>query len=631
MFRSNGEIGLFVCLVMAQGAAFAQPARPIDDAVLKDAGQNGEEWISYNGNWSETRYSPLHQINASNVNKLGLAWYFDIPAAPGHAQTHQEATPLVHDGVLYGIAPWSVVYAVDVRTGKELWRSDPEVDQAVWLSRICCGVVNRGVALYKDMVIAPVVDGRMRALDTKTGRPLWETRVAPANMAYTFTMAPRVIQGGKVIIGASGGEYAVRGFFAAVDAATGKIAWKFYTVPGDPSKPFEQPELEEAAKTWSGEWWKLGGGAPVWNGMAYDPDADIVYVGTGQPGPWTSQARGKGDNLFSDCILAVRGATGKLIWYYQEVPGDVWDFDAIADLMLAELPVNGKTRKVVMHAPKDGFFYVLDRLTGELLSAEPWVTVNWASGVNLKTGRPVINPEAYYGNDSVGVMPGPIGGHVWPPWSYNPNAGLIYIPSLIGQPFNFAADPKFVASKTDLGEKGKGQTNLGITFTRPRTPDAGVHADTTGAKPEEKLEMPLPKIGPEGKGNVLVAWDPIAGKERWRGLAAGQTQGGTLSAGNLVFVSLDKRMVVYRADNGDQLADISTGLSMMSPPMTFMIDGKQYVAISGGPSNAPMPAFGSEPVETKVKLAPSRLLVYALEGKAALPKDLAAAVAAPAN
>ncbi|HEX5230395.1 MAG TPA: PQQ-binding-like beta-propeller repeat protein, partial [Bryobacteraceae bacterium] len=344
----------FVLGTLFCGVMLAQ--HPIDDAVLRDAGRTGEDWISYNVNWSETRYSPLNQINASNVSKLGLAWYLDIPAAPGKPQAHQENTPLVHDGVLYGIAPWSVTYAVDVRTGKELWRSDPEVDQNVWLSRICCGVVNRGLALYKDMVIAPVVDGRMRALDTKTGRIVWETRVAPANTSYTFTMAPRVIKGGKVIIGASGGEYAVRGFFAAVDAITGKVAWKFYTVPGDPSKPFEQPELEEAAKTWSGDWWKLGGGAPVWNGMAYDPDADIVYVGTGQPGPWTSQARGKGDNLFADCILAVRGATGKLVWYYQTVPGDVWDFDNIADMMLADLPVNGKTRKVIMQAPKNGFF-----------------------------------------------------------------------------------------------------------------------------------------------------------------------------------------------------------------------------------------------------------------------------------
>jgi quinohemoprotein ethanol dehydrogenase len=611
--------------------AGAQQARPIDDAALKDAGRTGEEWISYNVNWSEQRYSPLNQINASNVSRLGLAWYVDIPSAPGRPQTHQEGTPLVHNGVLYGIAPWSVVYAVDARTGKELWRSDQEVNQEIWQSRICCGVVNRGLALYKDMVIAPVVDGRMRVLDIKTGRKIWETRVTSANMPYSLTMAPRVIQGGKVIIGASGGEYGVRGMFAAVDAATGKLAWTFYTVPGDPSKPFEQPELAEAAKTWSGEWWKLGGGGPVWNGMAYDPDADIVYVGTGQPGPWTSQARGKGDNLFTDCILAVRGATGKLLWYYQEVPGDVWDFDSIADLMLADLPLNGKLRHVVMHAPKDGFFYVLDRLTGELLSAEPWITVNWASGVNMKTGRPVINPEAYYGNDSVAVMPGPVGGHVWPPWAYNPNTGLVYIPSLIGMAFKFAADPKFVPSPTDLGEKGKGQYNMGISFARPRaaaTADAGAHAETAAADPSDKPENPftppppdpaLPKIGPEGQGNILVAWDPIAGKERWRGLSAGQTQGGTLSSGNLVFSSVNTRLIAYRADNGDQLLDVQTGLSQLGPPMTFMIDGKQYVAVAGSPANAPT-GFGSDTVEIKVPLPPSRLLVYALDGKATLPK-----------
>jgi quinohemoprotein ethanol dehydrogenase len=605
---------------VAGAVGMAQPSRPIDDAALKDAGRIGDEWISYNVNWSEQRYSPLNQINASNVSRLGLAWSLDIPASPGRPQTHQEGTPLVHDGVLYSIAPWSMVYAVDVRTGKELWRSDPEVNQEVWQSRICCGVVNRGLALYKDMVIAPVVDGRMRALDGKTGRKIWETRVTSASKPYTFTMAPRVIQGGKVIIGASGGEYGVRGMFAAVDAETGKVSWTFYTVPGDPSKPFEQPELAEAAKTWSGEWWKIGGGGPVWNGMAYDPDADIVYVGTGQPGPWTSQARGKGDDLFTDCILAVRGATGKLLWYYQEVPGDVWDFDSVADLMLADLPVNGKMRHVVMQAPKNGFFYVLDRLTGELLSADPWITVNWASGVNMKTGRPMINPEAMYGNDSVAVMPGPVGGHVWPPWAYNPNTGLVYIPSLIGAAFNFAADPKFVAGSTELGEKGKGQYNMGISLARPRTPaTGGAHAETAD-KPDNPFTPPtpdpaLPKIGPEGQGNILVAWDPIAGKERWRGLSAGQTQGGTLASGNLVFSSVNTRLIAYRADNGDQLLDVQTGLSQLGPPMTFMIDGKQYIALAGSPANAPV-GFGSDPVETKVPLPPAKLLVYALDGKA---------------
>lgn len=612
---------LLAALLAAAAIAPAQSSHPIDDTALKNAGRTGQDWISYNIDWSEQRYSPLDQINASNVNRLGLAWYADIPAAPGHPQTHQEGTPLEHDGVIYSIAPWSVVYAVDARTGKELWRSDPEVNQAIWQSRICCGVVNRGIALYKDMVIAPVIDGRMRALDTKTGRIVWETRVAPIDRPYTFTMAPRVIKGGKVIIGAAGGEYAVRGFFAAVDANTGKIAWKFYTVPGDPSKPFEQPELAEAAKTWSGDWWKLGGGGSLWGSIAYDPDADIVYVGTGQPGPWTEQARGKGDALFTDCILAVRGATGRLVWYYQEVPGDDWDLDSIADLMLLDLPINGKMRKVVLHAPKDGFFYVLDRLTGELLAADPFVTVSWASGVNLKTGRPVINPEARYGDDGIIVMPGAGGGHVWPPWSYNPTTGLVYIPSTIGAGVFWANDPKFVPKSTELGPTGKGEFNMGNSFKRTPGPAAGDHPGTSDAFPAPPASYPLPTIGPQGHGNILVAWDPVAQKERWRGISAGFNQGGTLSAADLVFVTVNSRLIAYRAANGEQLLDVDTGLSLLGPPMTFMVDGKQYIAMAGSPANTTNP-FGSGDMDSKGQ--PSRLVVYTLDGKAKLPKPAAA-------
>ncbi|MGB6947552.1 MAG: PQQ-dependent dehydrogenase, methanol/ethanol family [Bryobacteraceae bacterium] len=616
------SLTLFAAALLSAAIAPAQSSHSIDDATLKNAGRTGQDWISYNGDWAEQRYSPLDQINASNVSRLGLAWYADIPSAPGRPQTHQEATPLEHDGVIYSIGPWSVVYAVDARSGKELWRSDPEVNQEVWQSRICCGVVNRGIALYKDIVIAPVIDGRMRALDTKTGRIVWETRVAPSDRPYSFTMAPRVIKGGKVIIGAAGGEYAVRGFFAAVDAETGKIAWKFYTVPGDPSKPFEQPELAEAAKTWSGDWWKLGGGGPVWGSVAYDPDADIVYVGTGQPGPWTEQARGKGDALFTDCILAVRGATGKLIWYYQEVPGDVWDLDSIADLMLLDLPMNGKLRKVVMHAPKDGFFYVLDRLTGELLAADPWVTVNWASGVNLKTGRPVINPEARYGDDGVNVMPGAGGGHVWPPWSYNPTSGLVYIPSTIGAGVFWVNDPKFVPKSTELGATGKGEFNMGNSFKRAPTPATGAHAEANDASPAPPPGFVLPSIGPQGHGNILVAWDPIAQKERWRGISAGFNQGGTLSSADLVFVSVNSRLIAYRADNGEQLLNAATGLSLLGPPITFMIDGKQYIAMAGSPPNTINP-FGSAPMDSKGQ--PSRLVVYALDGKAKLPKPASSA------
>ena len=678
-----------VILGCAAGIAAAQQPRKIDDQALRDAPRLAEDWLSYNMGWSEQRFSQLNQITSQNANRLGLAWYTDIPSARGNPQTRQEGTPLVSNGMMYSIAPWSVVYAVDARTGKEAWHSDPDVNQQVWQSRICCGVVNRGIAMYEDKIIAPVVDGRLRALDAATGKLVWESRVSPANMAYTITMAPRVIKGGKVIIGVSGGEYGVRGFFDAYDVQTGKRAWRFYTVPGDPSKPFEQPVLADWAKTWSNEWWKIGGGGPVWNGMAYDPDSDILYVGTGQPGPWTEVSRGKGDNLCTDCIIAVRGATGQYIWHYQTTPGDDWDFDSIADIMLADLNINGKQRQVVMHAPKNGFFYVLDRKTGELLSADPWVTVNWASGVDLKTGRPRVNPEARYGTDAVSITPGPGGGHVWPPWSFNPNTGLVYIPSTIGGGYTFQANPDFVPLPTDIGLEGRGQMNMGTGRAgggrggaaagaggagagRGAAPGLAPGLDATavaaaggaggagrGAAPAGAGAPPAggpgggrgpagppppspPSIGPEGRGNILVAWDPIAGKERWRGLSAGFNQGGTLAtAGNLVFASVNTRLLVYRADNGDVLMDITTGLSQMGPPMTFMLDGKQYVAIAGGPpqvgggrggagggggGRGAAPAPGAAPVAPAAPPQPSRMLVYALDGKATLPAPPAAPV-----
>jgi len=348
----------------------------------------------------------------------------------------------------------------------------------------------------------------------------------------------------------------------------------------------------------------------VWGGVAYDPDADIAYVGTGQPGPWTSVHRGKGDNLCTDCIIAVRGATGKLVWHYQTTPGDDWDYDSIADIMLADLTINGRQRHVLMHAPKNGFFYVLDRHTGELLSADPWVQVTWASGVNLKTGRPTVNPEARYATEGVSVMPGPGGGHVWPPWSFNPTTGLVYIPSTSGNGYTYQANPDYTPLPTDIGPTGRGQMNMGTGRAGggrggagggrggqagAGAPPPGVDpaavaaADGRGAAgggarggggrgptatvgpaipPTAPVGPAIPSIGPEGRGNFLIAWDPVAQKERWRvaGGAAGFNQGGTLSTGgNLVFSSVNTRLLAYRADTGEQILDITTGLSQMGP------------------------------------------------------------------
>jgi PQQ-dependent dehydrogenase (methanol/ethanol family) len=684
-----------MAILVISTATLGQQARKIDDNALANAGKDKEEWISYNRDWSETRFSPLDQITTSNVNKLGLAWSLDIPNVG--TGTRQEATHLVSNGVLYSITPYSLVYAVDVRTGKILWQTDPQASRS---SSACCGVVNRGLALYEGKVIAPVLDGRIRALDMQTGKLIWETRVTPTNLPYTITMAPRVIKGGRIIIGASGGEYSVRGFFSAFDAATGKELWKFYTVPGDPSLPFEQPVYSEWAKTWdaSKKWWIAGGGGPVWGSIAYDPDEDLVYVGTGQPGPWTSYSRGLGDNLCTNCIIAVKGATGKYAWHYQTTPGDDWDYDSIADITLADLSINGSQRKVLMHAPKNGFVFVIDRVSGQFISAEPWVTVNWASGIDPKTGRANVNPAARYGaTASVNVTPGPGGGHVWVPWSFSPTTKLLYIPSTSGQRgYSFQADPNFVitSAEIEMGARGRMQMGTGGGGGGARggggqnargaapaatpgvapgldpaavaaqagaaaggapgggAPDAGrggaggVGAQAATAPPNCTLSTAapagrggapaaaqegLPFIGPLTNGNILVAWNPVTQKEAWRGptgSAAGYNQGGTLAtAGNLVFASVTNCLLAFKADTGEQVLGLATGLpASPGPPMTFMLDGKQYIAVAGaisaaggGRGGGGGGGGGQAAAANEPQPAAARLLMLVLDGKPVTP------------
>ena len=429
----------------------AQSGRLIDDAALKNAAKNGDEWTTYGFTQGETRFSPLNQINTSNVAKLGLAWSYDAGKGGGG----QEATPLMWNGNLYSITNWDVVFALDARTGKELWRWDPEVNQDKTRPKICCGVVQRGIALYQGLIIAPIVDGRLIALDAMTGKPVWESRVSYSQDNYTLTMAPRIAKG-KVIIGASGAELPTRGFFAAFDAKTGKQAWKFYTVPGDPSKPFENPALKKAAETWSGDWWKLGGGGSVWDGMAYDPDLDLFYVGTGNGGPWPEELRkSKGkDNLYVCSVLAVKPDTGELKWYFQMVPGDSWDFDSVQQLLLADITVRGQPRKVLMQANKNGFYYVIDRTNGQFISGQPYAKVTWAKGLDERTGRPFINKEAHYGNEVIQISPGPGGAHNWAPMSFNPSTGLVYIPSSQVSSSNYAIDTEFTYKP--------GQSNIGV-------------------------------------------------------------------------------------------------------------------------------------------------------------------------
>jgi len=641
--RTRWTLGTAVVLVTAGLALSEQISRAqqpqmrrVDDNALKNAGTSGDEWLTYGLDPGEKRYSPLTQIDASNIARLGPAWSFDIPGGnynpPGGG--NQEATPLVSNGVMYGITTWSVAYAVDARTGKQLWKWDPEVNRPAVQTKICCGVVNRGVALYENKVIVPVIDGRLVALDATTGKPVWEARVEYSQNQYTLTMAPRIAKG-KVLVGAAGSEYPVRGFVDAFDANTGQRAWRFYTVPGDPKKPFENDAMKKAAPTWSGEWYKMGGGATVWDGMSYDPQANLVYFGTGNGGPWPEVLRGSQgkDNLYVCSIIAVNPDNGEMKWYYQAVPGDSWDYDAVAQLTLADITMGGRLRKVIMQANKNGYFYVIDRLTGEFLSASPYAPMNWSEAMDKKTGRPFIHPRAFYGTDPVTIYPGPIGAHNWAPMSFNPQTGLMYIPSTFLNSSTYTVNPS-----TFKYVEGGRNTGIGRGAAPAATAD-NAHPDAEPSTPAAPFTPPM--IGPSDAtaGGQLIAWDPVTQKERWRRAGGGSSGGGTLTtAGNLLLQVLpDGRLIAYSADKGEKLHEINTGLRVgMGPPITFMLDGKQFVAVTGGrgvvpPPPAPAggagaPAGGAAPPAGGAAAGrgagaapdtgapvPPRLLVYALQ------------------
>jgi quinohemoprotein ethanol dehydrogenase len=618
-FRKNSLVLVpLTGLILAVWTAPAQQARRVDSAALRNAGKTGEDWLSYGLTPGETRYSPLSQINTRNVSQLGLAWSYD--SGPGGG--NQEGTPLEWNGTLYAITNWSVVFALDARSGKERWRWDPEVNQTASRSKICCGIVNRGIAIYQGKIIAPVIDGRLIALDAETGKPVWESRVSYTQNDYSITMAPRIAKG-KVIVGVSGSEYPVRGFFDAYDAETGKFAWRFYTVPGDPAKGFESEAMRKAAATWGGEWWKLGGGGTVWDGVAYDPEADLVYVGTGNAGPWPEELRksqGK-DNLYTASVVAVKPETGELKWYFQMVPGDEWDYDSVQQLLLADIMIKGQLRKVIMQANKDGFYYVLDRVTGEFISGQPYARVTWAKGLNEETGRPIVNKESYYGSDSIAIAPGAGGGHNWSPMSFNPATGLVYIPTTTTSTTTFAVDPNF--------EYKPGRSNTGIVRAnrgggQTVAPDAALA--TAAPRPAAATLPPPPAIGPDPPGatrGMLVAWDPVTQKERWRTPGGGGIGGGTVTtAGNLVFQVLnDGHLLAYSADKGEKLLEIQTNMrGGMGPPITYLLDGKQYLSLMGGtgvvvPRDAQQAANGPANAST-VK---PKLLTFVLDGQAPLP------------
>jgi alcohol dehydrogenase (cytochrome c)/quinohemoprotein ethanol dehydrogenase len=581
MTRTGALTVLLMSAIQVGHAAEHHKAANVDGTRIANAEHDPANWPSYGRSYSEQRFSPLGQITADNAGKLGLAWYGDLDTNRG-----QEATPLVIDGVMYFSTAWSMVKAYDAKTGKLLWSYDPKVPRELNVKG-CCDVVSRGVAAWKGKIFLGAFDGRLIALNAKTGKPVWSVNTVDKTKATTITQAPRVVKG-RVIVGYSGGEYGVRGYISAYDAETGKLAWRFYTVPGDPSKPFENEAMAKAAKTWSGEWWKMGGGGVVWDSISYDPELNLIYFGTGNGLAWSRKYRSedKGDNLFLSSIIAVDADTGAYVWHYQVNPGEEWDYDAVGQLTLAELTIDGQKRHVLMQANKNGFFYVLDRKTGELISAEQYVPQNWASGIDMKTGRPIEHDNIRYSatGKPVVMMPGPDGGHSWHPMAYSPKSGLVYIPAQeIGK--NFTPVEGFQYSPVGW--------NLAV----------GVSGVASGQK------------------GYLLAWDPVKQKEAWRSQYVGPWNGGILATAGDIVVQGDAsgHFNVYRADDGQKLWSFDAQSAVMAGPVSYEVDGQQYIAVVAGWGSAFSLQAGKLAGMSGNLRNVSRVLAFKVGGKATLP------------
>jgi len=558
-------LAVLVATLLVQGCGSTQPeAGNVTEARLLAADEDPDNWLSYGRTYAEQRYSPLEDVNDGNVGKLGLAWSVDFDTSRG-----QEATPIVVDGVMYLTTAWSKVMAVNAATGEVLWRFDPEPKGSQG-AEACCDVVNRGVAVWEGKVFSGTIDGRLIALDAATGKKLWDVLTVDQSKPYTITGAPRVVRG-KVIIGNSGAELGVRGYVSAYDAETGKLVWRFYTVPGNPADGPDGAASDEAfakfaGKTWNGNWWEMGGGGTVWDSIVYDAEFDQLLIGVGNGSPWNHRARsaGKGDNLFLSSILALDPDTGAYKWHYQVNPGESWDFTATQQITLADLTIDGKPRKVLMQAPKNGFFYVVDRSNGKLISAEAYAPQNWAERIDIASGRPVERPEARYADKPYLLYPSGIGAHAWMPMSYSPKTGLVYIP-VMHVPLSYGDDVNYT--------RHIGRWNTGVNFLAP--PEGSV----PGATPLQRRAA----LAAMNKG-MLVAWDPVKQQARWTVEMPWPWNGGTLAtAGNLVFQGDPYGIFRARAaDTGRELWHFDAQRGVMAGPVTYRVNGEQYVAVLAG-------------------------------------------------
>jgi quinohemoprotein ethanol dehydrogenase len=568
--------------------AAEQAPAAVDGKRMRAADKEPSQWMSYSRTWDEQRFSPLKQINDSNASQLGLAWYADLNTTRG-----VQATPLFIDGVLYNVSVWNIVTAYDGKTGKPLWTFDPKVESK-WARLACCGPSARGIAAWKGNIYIGALDGRLIAVDARTGTQKWSVQTFDHKDAYSITGPPRVFDG-KVVIGNGGADYGVRGFVTAYDAESGKKLWKFYLVPGNPANGPDGEASDNmmamATKTWNGEWWKYGGGGTAWDSIVYDPKLNLVYIGTGNGSPHAQHFRspGGGDNLFLCSIVAVNATTGKYTWHYQMVPDEQWDFTCTQPMVLADLKINGRTRQTIMQAPKNGFFYVIDRKSGKLISAESYVPNLWASKIDLKTGRPVVNPDAYLTEKPFLMTPNYLAAHTWHPMSYSPITGLMYLSAqeqwmVISRVAD--KDFKFVPFRS----------NTGYSYN---------------SYPE--LRKQLQDEGNKREKGYLLAWDPVKQKEAFRVPYPSPGSGGVLStAGNLLVQStINKTVAVYRADNGDKLWEMDTQTVGIAGPMTYEIDGEQYIAQNYGWGGSPVHALTVKPVQ----MGPGRLMVFKLGAK----------------
>jgi len=594
--------GLWTLAGCSKAPATSGPAAGQVDGARIIAAENNGEWLSYGRTYSEQRFSPLTGIRRDNVKTLGLAWYHEFDA---DSDRGMEATPLIVDGVIYTTTSWSRVHALDAKTGAVKWSYDPKVDGQK-ARDACCDVVNRGVAVWKGKVYVGALDGRLIALDAATGKEVWSVQTTDTAWPYTITGAPRVVKD-KVLIGNGGAELGVRGYLSAYDAASGALSWRFYVTPNPQEKAdgavSDKVLAEVARSTWFGEGWKqTGGGGTPWDAITYDPVTDLVYVGTGNGSPWSHQARsdGKGDNLFLSSIVALKPDSGEYVWHYQTTPGDSWDYTAVQQIMTADLTITGEKRHVVMQAPKNGFFYVLDAASGKLISAEKYAAVNWAERVDLATGRPVDNPRARYPKGKAARLSvGPNGGHVWHPMAFNPAEGLVYIPAQRG-PFTYKNDAnwKFVRGRWNLAQDGA------FSPSGPTPPIEPMSAEA---------EAVAAKLPPEG--GTLVAWDPVKQQSRWIVRQETGWNGGVLAtAGGLVFGGADRTFNAYDSRSGEKLWSQPTAAVVMAGPATYEIDGEQYVAVSVGYGGSNAVIGGRYPRR------PGRLYVYKLGGTIKAPE-----------